>query len=269
MHCQMANAGFLYLKLAKKYGIKTRILHSHQCKYADKKLNALRNIPLIELAKHYANYYVACGEDAGKFMFGKKQFAVLNNALDPNEFKRNMAKRKEYRKKLKIKENEKLLGIFGRLAPQKNHGFALRLLSKMPNYKLLIMGNGELEQSIEQTIDSKGLKSSTIMLKSTDDIANYYNAIDALIMPSFYEGLPFVGIEAQFANLPCYFANTITRELKISKNCHFLPIGEEDINKWVKMIMATTESANQLLSNSRKYNLNEQAKELTKLYYMK
>lgn len=119
VHCQMANAGYLYLRLAKKYGVKNRILHSHQCKYADKKINALRNIPLIKIANHYANIFVSCGKDAGIFMFGKKQYTVLNNALEPEIFAHDKAKRKKYREKLGVREDEILLGIIGRLVPQK------------------------------------------------------------------------------------------------------------------------------------------------------
>lgn len=141
------------------------------------------------------------------------------------------------------------------------------MLSRKPSYKLLIIGDGELENEIKQIIGSLGLKRNTIMLRSTNNIADYYSAIDGLVMPSIYEGLPFVGIEAQFADLPCYFSNTITKELEISKNCHFLSINRrEDANKWVEEIEATIRGGNHLLVNSNKYNLNEQAKKLIKLY---
>lgn len=269
IHCQMANAGFIYLKLAKKYKIPKRILHSHQCKYADKETHALRNIPLIWLAKKYANTYAACGHEAGKFMFGNRQFVVFNNAIDQKEYIRNNDERKSIREKHGIETDCLLLGSVGRLVPQKNHEFSIRLVKTIDNCKLMIIGDGELKNELEQAAANLNIKNKVIFVESTDKISSYYSAMDALVMPSTYEGLPFVGVEAQFAGLPCYFSDNITKELQISNNAHFLSTrGNNSITEWEEVIKKTYRKGNNLQKTSTQFDIKSQANKL-KNYYEK
>lgn len=268
IHCQMANAGFLYLKLAKKYGIAKRILHSHQCKYADKKIHALRNIPLMWLAKKYANSYVACGRDAGEFMFGSSNYTIFNNAINPKEYSLNPKTRNVIRSELGVSKDELLLGIIGRLVPQKNIKFSIDIIREMKNGKLLIIGDGELKDEIKRTISELKLQEKITMLDPVEELGDYYGALDALVMPSLYEGLPYVGIEAQFMGLPCYFSSNITKELKISNNCYFIRAKDaNDVLEWVRIIQKTCKKKNCLTAYSDNYNINKQA-ELLSCFYL-
>lgn len=98
VHCHMANASFLYLRIAEQYGVPLRVLHSHQDHYADSIVHALRNIPLVAVGKHSASIKLACSNAAGKFLFGSKNFSVLPNAIDTEKFRFNSARRESFRK---------------------------------------------------------------------------------------------------------------------------------------------------------------------------
>ena len=98
VYCHMANAAFLYLKYAKEYGIKVRILHSHQNKAADTITHSISNIPLIAIGKRYATHNFACSKIAGDFLFNKKKYYIIKNAIDTNKYKKYKSIQKILRK---------------------------------------------------------------------------------------------------------------------------------------------------------------------------
>lgn len=267
VHCQMANAAFLYNKYAKKYGIKTRIIHSHQCKYADTFSHSIRNIPLIKIGKKYSTQFFSCGKDAGKFMFKNKDFTIINNAIDAERFKYKKEERLEIRNKLHLKD-EIIIGNIGRFVLQKNQIFLIDIMKKLidssKNYKLLLIGNGELKNSILNSVLESRLNDKVIFVDSTDEIEKYYSAMDIFALPSLYEGLPVVGIEAQYSNLPCLFSKNITQEVKISSNSLFLDL--EDTDEWVNTIkgIKIENRSQQIVSD--KFDIKIKAKELMDIY---
>ena len=118
---------------------------------------------------------------------------------------------------------------------QKNIFFLIdtfkKLLLEKENYKLMLIGSGPLEEEIVKKINEYNLKKKVIIKKSITNVNEYMQAIDILAMPSLYEGLPVVGIEAQAADLQCLFSETITKEVKIIDKVKFLPIN--NIEDWV------------------------------------
>lgn len=131
IHCHMANAAFLYLKIAEKYSIPVRILHSHQDNYADTYLHSLRNYFLVQLGKNSASKYLACSVSAGDFLFGKKRFTVLPNAIDTEGFRFSQKKRELFRKTQRIKADEVVFGFAGRFVEQKNPVYLLEIFSEI------------------------------------------------------------------------------------------------------------------------------------------
>ena len=162
---------------------------------------------------------------------------MINKGSDTKKFQYNEEKRKEYRKKLEI-ENHFVVGHVGRYNDQKNHTFLIDifhdLLKVEPEAILLLIGNGELEENIKEKIQRLGIEGQVKMLGVRNDIPYCMQAMDVFVLPSNYEGLPVVGIEAQAAGLPCIFSNQITEEVKITNNVEFLPI--QDTKPWVEQI---------------------------------
>ncbi len=239
IHCHTANMAFIYLKKAKKHHIAIRILHSHQSKAADKKLHALRNYPLLFLGKKYATDFFACSELAGRFLFKNKKFEIINNAIDCDRFKFNPNERKSIREQYNIDENTVVLGNIGRFCNQKNQMFLLKLMKKLENvspskYKLMLIGDGELKNSLLNYIDSNHLEKSVILPGSMKDTSKIYSAFDLFLLPSLYEGLPVVGVEAQINGLRMICSTNVTEELNFSNLVSFLDL---DLENWESYIL--------------------------------
>ena len=240
IHCHMANAACFYFWKAKKYGIRHLILHSHNSEAADIWTHAVRNYPLLKLGVSMATERVACSGLAGEFLYGKKPFQKIHNAIDVGRFTFDAKKRAEFRKRFGW-EDKIVIGHVGRMTPQKNQSYLLdiffELQKKNPAYHLVMIGQGEDEKAIRHKIDELGMAEKVEIFPPVSNIADYYCAFDGFVLPSLYEGLPVVGIEAQTAGLPCFFADTITQETGITDLARFMPLGAFPV-EWAKVIDA-------------------------------
>lgn len=245
LHFNMNSAIFLYpLIAAKKANVPVIIAHSHNAS-SDKGI--IKNV-LHDFIKHFiplfANYFFACSDYAGKWFFSSKvlhrnSFYIINNAINVEEFKFNESKRIQVRKDLNIKDDEILIGHVGRFIRQKNHDFLIDIFNQLvitnQKFKLVLIGVGELKQEIEKKVQKLGIDKNVIFLGQRSDTKDLYQAIDIFLLPSLYEGLPLVGIEAQVAGCKCFFSDKITKELKIKNNSEFLKIS--DSKEWVRNII--------------------------------
>lgn len=276
LHFNMNSAVFLYpLIAAKKAKVPVIIAHSHNSS-SDKGM--IKNI-LHDFFKRFipffANYYFACSDYAGKWFFSKKImksefFHIINNAINVDDFKYNEKKRVEMRKKLKIKEDEILIGHVGRFIKQKNHEFLIDVFSEIVSnnkkFKLVLIGVGELKNIIEEKVQNEGIEKNVIFLGQRNDVNNLYQAIDIFVLPSLYEGLPLVGIEAQIARCKCFFSDKITRELKITDDSEFLEI--TNFKTWAKKII---DYSNDMINKNNKfdyskYDIKVNSKKLCEFY---
>ena len=228
IHLHSANIGFLVLPLAKKYGIKVRIIHAHATNYSDVFLRALRNYIIEIPIFNYSTNLIACSKKAGKFLFKNRQFDTVYNGIDPNKFKY-----------VNNSHDKIILSNVGNFLPPKNHKFLIDMMEKLDIngdiYELWLIGDGELKENIENLVSQKRLKSVKFMGR-IKDIEKYYQYIDIFLLPSFNEGFPVALMEAQCCGIPVVVSENITREIDFNNDCHFLGIGKEDIDKWIKVI---------------------------------
>ena len=247
VHLHMCNAAsMVYGKIAKKLGVKVVVYHSHNT-------NLSTNHRLIKTMVHdlckmryekYADILFSCSDLASEWMFSKKaikqnKVILVRNAIDLDRFAFNKLKREEYRKKLRV-ENDFVLGHIGRFALAKNHPFIVRVFAELlkihPNSKLLLIGEGTDEVAIREQVHELGMDANVIFYGVTKEIPQMLWAMDAFVLPSFFEGNPVVGIEAQAASTPCVFADTITKMCKITDIVSYLSL--EDIPEiWAKKIL--------------------------------
>lgn len=248
MHTHTDAIGADILKVAKKCGIKYRIAHSHNTDFAMRTKGIKRFLKLIYLAycrfdiRREANYYMACSHSAGKWLFGKNNSSkvyILHNAIEVEKYSFSENKRNKFRRQLHL-ENDIVLGTVGRLNYQKNHVFLINILRQLlltsNRYKLLIVGEGELEEQLKILAKKYGILDNIIFYGTTDIVPDLYNVMDIFMLPSLYEGLPLVLVEAQANGLKCLVTDSdkVTKETDLTGQITWLPLDKPE--RWVNTI---------------------------------
>lgn len=274
IHCNMNSAAMLFPLIAgKKSNAKIVIAHSHNSssdKGFTKKLLHYINKHFIPI---FANQYFACSEKAGKWFFNEKirnssKYKIINNAVDMKKYKYNEELRKEKRNEIKLKDNAFVIGHVGRFNKQKNHNFLIDVFNEVhkKNNKtiLLLIGQGPLEDKIKEKVSDLKLNDSVAFLEKRLDVNELYNAMDLFVLPSLYEGLPIVGIEAQANGLKCLFADTITEDASILDSTKFIPLEKE---KWIDSINDSINNIDREYKiKDNNFDINYASKRLEKIY---
>ena len=261
VHSHINTLSVFPLRAAKKAGVKVRIAHSHSTTNKKEwKKNLLKQV-LRPFSKVYATNYMCCSELAGRWQFGNKTYDdgkvnLLNNAIDLDKFNYNESLRKKKRKELNIKDDTLVIGHIGRFVAQKNHDYLIdifnEVLKKNNNSILLLVGQGPLMEEIKNKVKELKLNDSVKFLGQRRDANELYQAFDVFLLPSLYEGLPVVGVEAQAAGLLCYLSDDMTKETKVL-----------DITKFMSLNNTPEEWADNILDNVKKYKRIDTSKEMT------
>lgn len=234
VHIHQGITYLLPLKLAHKYKTKKIIVHNHSVdgKYKKGLYNIIRKLYVIPYIDKTATHFFACSKLVLEDLYTKERiknngYYVLNNAIDVKKYLYNEKVRNKIRKELNL-ENEFVIGHVGRFFYPKNHEFIIELAKKLPQYKFLLVGTGEdLEKYKAIASDN------VIFYGSSSEVYNIMQAFDLFILPSRWEGLPLVAVEAQSSGLPLILSDAVSTEADITGNVKYLPL---DINKWVKQI---------------------------------
>ena len=271
IHSHSRSYASIYLKIAKKHGLKT-IIHSHNTSNGSGMKAKIKDLLQYNL-RNVADYFIGCSPDAGKWLFGdgivnSDKFYVLNNAIDANKFRFNQNIRDEYRKKLNL-ENNKVYIQVGEFNEQKNHRFTIEmfkeLIKKESNAKLLLVGTGEYYDSISKLIDEYKLNDCVYLLSRRDDVNNLLMASDVYLMPSNFEGLSVATIEAQASGIKCLLSDKCSKDVDITNTCEFLPL---EIDKWIDACTNINYKRNDTYSQivNMGYDVNSTAKWLEDFY---
>ncbi|MCR4780297.1 MAG: glycosyltransferase family 1 protein [Ruminiclostridium sp.] len=257
-------------------GVPVRINHNHSTAgKGEAKRNAVKYL-LRPFAKLFATHYAACSRYAGEWLFGKRASAkgkvtIFNNAIDAARFRFDPAVRSEVRRELGI-EDKFVLGHVGRFCCQKNHEFLLEVFRELherePDSVLLLVGTGELRGRTEARASELGLAGAVIFMGVRNDVHRLYQAMDAFALPSLYEGLPLVGVEAQAAGLPCVISDRMTKDTVIIGSTKIVPLAEGP-GKWAERIleMRTTERRDTSAAiKSAGFDITDEVKKLEAYY---
>lgn len=266
------------LRAAKKAKVKVRICNSLSTSNKKEKLRHMLKMLLRLFSKKYATHYFACSNLCGEWLYGKKiltnqNYYKINNAIQYERYLYNETYRKELKNKHGLTD-EFIVGTIGRLEPQKNQMFLLdifdAILKYKPNSKLFIIGDGYLLDDLNDKISKLNLKDNVIILTSKEvgvrgSALKYYSLFDCFVLPSLYEGLPTVGIEAQINTLPCFMSDTITKETIISDRCDFISLSKS-CDEWAKTIIENSNVKRTNKFECHEYDVKVQAKLLEELY---
>ena len=247
LHAHNEAMGYYALQSAKDAGLPVRIAHAHSTRIIRDYKYPLKLV-CKQLIPGAATDYWGCGRDAGIYYFGEKRWQasgfVLRNAIDVSRF----AFRQEIRDRLRQLhglENCFVIGHVGRFNVQKNHSRLLDIFAEItkavPEARLVLIGTGELEQSVKEKARDMGIQDKVLFLGQMPDVSEWYQAMDCFVLPSLFEGLPVVGIEAQAAGLPCFFSDRVTDEALLSPAARRVSLQAEDA-EWAREILAVRQS---------------------------
>lgn len=270
VHSHMNTLSVFSLYGAKKAGVPNRILHNHSTAGKGETKKNIMKYMLKPLAKVFPTELCACSRYAGNWIYGKNvEFRVFNNAIDLNKYKYDKKQRKELRDKLKI-DDKKVIGHIGRFCYQKNHDFLIDIfadvLKKENNAVLMLIGEGELEETIKNKVSRLGIADKILFLGRKADAYKYYQAMDLFLLPSRYEGLPVVGVESQASGLPCVFSDCVTEEAKLLDSTVFVG-GEKE--EYVEKVLVGLEIERKDTSEEMKkagFDIKNEAGKLLEFY---
>lgn len=234
VHTQNAFYALLDAIPAKTAGIKKVIIHSHNS-------STLYHITAHKVAKGVLKLMsidrFACSNEAGRWMFGNKSFRIIRNGIDTERFSFQPQVREKVRNEFGW-SSQKIIGHVGRFNDQKNHLFLVRIFQELhkidPNTRLVLIGRGENEESIQQYVYQNNLKNCVDFLCVRDDVERLYQGMDLFLFPSKFEGLPVVLVETQAAALPCLISDVISHELDITDYIYRASL-ESSPEEWARM----------------------------------
>lgn len=245
VHMHASSLSYLTpLKIAKKYGVKKRIIHSHSSNIAGGFIHKILHWWYKRYIYIIATDYLACGELSSKWMYGGSKVEgktlIVYNGIDIQSFSIDAKLRMKIRKEIGITDDEIVMGHIGRFNPVKNHHFIIEIFKELllifPTSRLLLIGEGPLEKEVEEKVVNCGVSNRVSFLGLRTDISSLLQAIDVFVLPSFYEGFPIVAIEAQAAGVPVVMSDTISKEVVINDNVKQMSI-QLSAKEWAQEIL--------------------------------
>lgn len=273
VHSHINTLSVFPLSAAKKAGVPVRIAHSHSSMGKGELTKNLMKLALRPLSNLYPTERFACSEYAGKWLFGRDaDFTVIPNAIELEKFCFDPIIRQETRRELGIADDMFLVGHVGRFMPQKNQTFLVDVLDKLlpqkPDTILAFVGDGPDRPNVQQHAQALGISDHILFLGQRTDVNHLYQAFDAFCLPSRYEGLGMVAIEAQVAGCPCVLSDQVPHEADVSGHSAFISIQEPD--SWASEILRIQGADKREQINSNKkldfYDIEEQSKKICAQY---
>ena len=223
---------------AHKYGIPVLVVHAHSSS-----ARGLHNRVLHRLKRNYVRsittHHFACSTEAGKWFFGNSPSVVIKNGVETPRYRYDEQMRAKVRMALNIPDDATVLGHVGRFSVEKNQTFILDIFATYINThagaKLMLVGNGPMLEEMKQKAQSLGIQDDVLFLGERSDVNELMQAMDLFVMPSTFEGLPFVLVEAQCAALPCVISDVISRDICITPNVTYQSL-EQSAEVWAKTI---------------------------------
>lgn len=234
--------GVYALHAAKKNAIPTRIFHAHGASIT-KDLKYPLKVFCRSRLKNNITHQFTCGIEAARCYFGsesvnRKTYEFIPNAIEINRFLYNEEIGDAIKEKYGLK-GKHVIGHVGRFMTQKNHTFLIDVFEKVARLDdtavLVLLGDGELQDAIKAKVQEKQLLDRVVFVGNVGNANEWYSAFDIFVLPSIWEGLPVVGVEAQASDLPCVFSDSITREIKLTEKTFFLSLNDS-LDQWAEKV---------------------------------
>lgn len=247
IHSNLEDRSYFPLRIAKEEGIPVRIAHAH---------NVMRGFDAKTLFRDYfrlrlpgnPTHMFACSQEAGDWLFGKKnreQVIQIPNAIDVEQYRFDPETAKQVRAEFGVTDPDTLVvGHVGRFAPQKNHKQLVEIFTavhkRQPNSVLWLVGGGHGTESLQEEVRARvqelGLQGAVKFLGVRSDVPRIMQGMDVFVMPSLYEGLGIVLLEAQAAGVLCVMSDVIPQKVNVSGAIRTCAL-QDDPDIWVETIL--------------------------------
>lgn len=243
IHGHMTNTASIYMPIAKKYGVTTRIAHSHNTHGKAGLLGFVTNVLQKPIYKNATDWF-ACSKAAAYWFYPKEaveagKVTIIPNVVDAERFRFNEDKRDHMRRELGL-EGKIVIGCIARFRPEKNHLFLLRVLQEVLQTKhnavLLMAGEGPCEEKVKEKAIKMGIQDKVLFLGIRTDIPDILQTMDVFVLPSLWEGLPVTGIEAQASGLHCVVSDGITKEMNALDMVDYVSL-DAPLKVWAEKII--------------------------------
>lgn len=268
--------GVYALHAAKKNKVPVRIFHAHGASIT-KDWRLPIKLVCKALLPYNMNYHFSCGIATARCYFGdhiveRNEFELIPNAIEVDRFVFDPEIREKLRNENGLADKH-VIGHVGRFMAQKNHTFLLDIFEKVAaeddKAALVLLGDGKLQEEIRSKASEKGLGDKVIFVGNVSNANEWYNAFDIFVLPSIWEGLPVVGVEAQANDLPCIFADSVTSEIGLSEKAMFISLNS-DLSVWAEAVIEAMQVGNRKnnieLITKNNYNIVYEAKKLQQRY---
>lgn len=279
VHGHIGSSAAVYLSIAKHYGKKT-IAHSHSSS-VDHTLKGFSYNVISYPTRYIADFFFSCSHAAGVSRYGKKvtgdpvRYFGLHNAIETTGFDYSEKLRASIRKALGYTQDEIIIGHVGRFSTVKNHTFLLDIFSaalqQESRLRLLLAGDGTLRKEMEEKARILGIAERVLFLGVRSDVNELMQAMDVLLFPSLYEGLPVTLVEAQASGLPCLISDCIPTESKIIDGLVATQSLSDSPERWAKKLLEIASGRENRCGRAaemkaRGYDVHETAKWLEVFY---
>ncbi|WP_240541394.1 glycosyltransferase [Bifidobacterium santillanense] len=278
VHSHMNALSVFPLKAAKSATVPIRVAHSHSTSNPHEYVKTAMKMALRPFSKMYPTHFAACSTYTARWLFGdslvdKGEVRIIRNAIEPRTFSFNASVRAVKRAELGVSDNQLLIGQVGRMCFQKNQLFTLdvfaELLRRRPDAVLVLAGDGDMMNEVKARIHQLGIERSVQVLGMRTDMNELCQAFDVLALPSTYEGLSVVAVEAQASGLPILTSDQVSRETSIIPGLmQFLPITNTE--PWVSALLKARPTPirpdKQAAIQSAGYDITDSATQLGKWY---
>lgn len=234
----------VYIWIFKRQGTYKLVVHSHSTMVDDnnrftRTIKAILHHVCRNYVRKNADIKLACSTQAAEWMFAQDTAKVIPNGIDIDRFRFDPALRKEYRKKMGM-DTQFVTAVVGRLSYQKKPHFSIdvfeKVLNTVPNSSMLLVGDGELRQEIEEDIEARHLTGQVHLLGNRSDIPALLAASDVFLLPSRFEGLGIVYIEAQASGLPVFASDKVPQEAFVTDLIHRISL-DAPAEAWAEQLI--------------------------------
>lgn len=251
------------------------ILHAHANSTVQGGVRRTLHLINKKYCQSKATLCLACSQEAGKWLFDKRRFYVVPNAVDCSKFKFSLEFRKEIRASLKIEEDEYVIGHVGRVAEEKNHKFMLEVLKEIlkidSKVKMIFVGEGNLKGQIKEKVKELQLDKNVIFYGVSNETYKIYSAFDCFLFPSIFEGFGMAALEAQSCGLKCYCSSQLPKTLNVTGDVKYINLNA-GARKWAQIVVENVKEKSDSEEMNKKvlesdYNIKKQRIKVMRLLY--